>query len=1123
MQKNNLFKFYSLSLIEFTLLAILTGPGVSIAADYYVDKNTGSDGYTDAENSPQTPWQTFTNINNKTLQAGDRVYLRRGSTWSMETLRLTGQGEAANPIIIDAYGNPDDPLPVIDGSAPLGDAVTGPWVVHREAPDNIPGALIFKSNWESGDLLDSGSWVKYGSDNILSLSSSDDLDINDKYGVINGSKSLRVTKNGSETAYLETDVDTGVDGEFYLRFTFRHIGRQTSDDNSGFVIMKLLDAGGQSVFELGFNRNDTNVNAPSPTQQHLLYFNCWKCVNGTWTYPRGMGAQPTFDGRPHTIELHYKPGAGNGEARIIFDGRTDTGAVGLIENLNNYDVRVGKIRFGLMDGSSRDTDVTFSAAGKDTFWLDDVAVGASSAGWLKSPATIYKTNSPIVDTPASTPNKRFGQVWNVDSDAPLNAADGKRSTDIANYLLPGEYDISNTGEVYVATRSGGDPNATNYLITAKREGIYIRGSSHLIVRNVRVQYQWEDGILAGADQNTNLTVEDSEVRRTSRIGIKIETPATNVTLRNNKVWEITGLYNERSEGFGIHFGSSQHGGSRTPISNITISDNVVWDIGAWRDTNCCEYAPSIGYGIEVDLNSTGVLLERNNVSLIPGSRFWWETLRHGSMTGFHFETYNNDGSGTGYVGDDFLIRNNLLTNLPASLVMNKFNIAANIYNNTVAMPSSGFLAPRAFRMGSDKETVAPGDQIAISLRNNLVYSSPDLEADADKRTVFAVLDRDINNGAINSDYNLVFHPTFDFSATLYPIGAPWYPNAIELMPWLAWTNAVSGEGGGVGELYSLAPNADPTVIANRYGLAPESIAIDKGLDVGIPYDGAAPDMGHIEGEFIALADADMESTDTTDWFPLSVNLSKSSSTVRSGKKSLRVAGLAQNGGNRAEAAVLSVKTGEKYRLSAWAYASDITYMNGLAVRDITKNQYLVSPFSVGSHYLREGNKWVYLEAIFTVPLGTDSVGAWLMNRNLNSPTYFDDVQLTRIAPTTDADGDGYEVGPIPVGDCNDTDPLINPGVIETSPANDGIDQNCDGLDLSIIVTQAAFQGSWLNVTATSNLHSAANLSIRGHGDMQWSDNDQVWWKKIQFKGNEARPSTIIVDGIEGVVEANVAQ
>ena len=45
--------------------------------------------------------------------------------------------------------------------------------------------------------------------------------------------------------------------------------------------------------------------------------------------------------------------------------------------------------------------------------------------------------------------------------------------------------------------------------------------------------------------------------------------------------------------------------------------------------------------------------------------------------------------------------------------------------------------------------------------------------------------------------------------------------------------------------------------------------------------------------------------------------------------------------------------------------------------------------------------------------------------------------------TTDADGDGFTV----ILDCDDNDPTIYPNAPEV--AGDGIDQDCDGVDLAV--------------------------------------------------------------------------
>lgn len=126
---------------------------------------------------------------------------------------------------------------------------------------------------------------------------------------------------------------------------------------------------------------------------------------------------------------------------------------------------------------------------------------------------------------------------------------------------------------------------------------------------------------------------------------------------------------------------------------------------------------------------------------------------------------------------------------------------------------------------------------------------------------------------------------------------------------------------------------------------------------------------------------------------------------------------------------------------------------------------------------------------------------------------------------TDADGDGYfsETTCSPVIDCNDSNPDIYPGASEI--VGDGVDQSCNGYDLSIDITKALYRTSKdkLIIHATSNLGSGAALvaDIPGLGGvtLKWNNNKQRWQKtvgKASTKGFDPNSAVqISVSGPEG--------
>lgn len=108
------------------ILALLA-PSPALPADYYVDSAGGMD---TGDGSQPDPWQTLSMVNAMTLAPGDRVFLKRGSEFR-ERLIIDefSDGTASDPIVVDAYGDDADPVPVISGGEviPIGDSGwTGP-------------------------------------------------------------------------------------------------------------------------------------------------------------------------------------------------------------------------------------------------------------------------------------------------------------------------------------------------------------------------------------------------------------------------------------------------------------------------------------------------------------------------------------------------------------------------------------------------------------------------------------------------------------------------------------------------------------------------------------------------------------------------------------------------------------------------------------------------------------------------------------------------------------------------------------------------------------------------------------------------------------------------------------
>ena len=94
----------------------ISGPSVQapvpVRADhssttYYIDSASGKNA--NSGTSEESPWQDFTNINGKTLKAGERLLIKRGSVINQE-LNVSAHGTADNWVEIGDYGSGPRPL-----------------------------------------------------------------------------------------------------------------------------------------------------------------------------------------------------------------------------------------------------------------------------------------------------------------------------------------------------------------------------------------------------------------------------------------------------------------------------------------------------------------------------------------------------------------------------------------------------------------------------------------------------------------------------------------------------------------------------------------------------------------------------------------------------------------------------------------------------------------------------------------------------------------------------------------------------------------------------------------------------------------------------------------------------
>ena len=160
-----------LARIGFLLMSAVVLPlSGAMATDYYVDSVAGLD--TNNGTTTSTPWNTLNKVNTITFSPGDKVLLKRGSSWT-GSLHLLGDGSPTAPLVVDGYGT--GAAPIISGT---GLYAIGVWNKHNLTIQNLE--LL---NTGTSDKTRHGIYLAFGTSGTFSGIKVLNNDIHDVRGI----------------------------------------------------------------------------------------------------------------------------------------------------------------------------------------------------------------------------------------------------------------------------------------------------------------------------------------------------------------------------------------------------------------------------------------------------------------------------------------------------------------------------------------------------------------------------------------------------------------------------------------------------------------------------------------------------------------------------------------------------------------------------------------------------------------------------------------------------------------------------------------------------------------------------------------------------------------------------
>ena len=130
------------SAMALTAIFVIATAGPSVAADYYVSWDHGSDANQGL--SPETAWRSLARVNRFPFHAGDRILLHSGEAWH-EQLRPLTSGTPDQPIVFSSYGT--GARPILEGSRGDGGATASR--ASRMARKSSVGDVAIDNNDQS--------------------------------------------------------------------------------------------------------------------------------------------------------------------------------------------------------------------------------------------------------------------------------------------------------------------------------------------------------------------------------------------------------------------------------------------------------------------------------------------------------------------------------------------------------------------------------------------------------------------------------------------------------------------------------------------------------------------------------------------------------------------------------------------------------------------------------------------------------------------------------------------------------------------------------------------------------------------------------------------------------------